>query len=74
MLFSKEINKHLLLQLKFSKLVGKVNLTEKIWGNELALNSKKVQGIFAETFLLALAIFRHQNCVSDFFQFVLLER
>ena len=45
-------------------------LGKKIWRNALALKSKKVQGIFGETFILALlspAIFRLQNCVSDFF-------
>ena len=38
--------------------------------NALALKSKKVQGIFGETFILALfssAAFRLQNHVSDFF-------
>ena len=48
-----------------SKFLGK-----KIWRNALALNSKKAQGIFEETFILALmssAVFRLQNCASDFF-------
>ena len=48
-----------------SKLPGK-----KIWRNALALKSKKVQGIFGETFILVLlssAVFRLQNPVSDFF-------
>ena len=48
-----------------SKFLGK-----KIWRNALALKSKKVQGIFGETFILALlssAVFRLQNHVSDFF-------
>ena len=48
-----------------SKFLGK-----KIWRNALALKSKKVQGIFGETFILALlssAVFRLQNRVSDFF-------
>ena len=73
----KEINrwrnvKHLLLRksdvLKTcgsSKFLGK-----KIWRNALALKSKKIQGIFGETFILALlssAVFRLQNRVSDFF-------
>ena len=38
--------------------------------NALTLKSKKVQGIFGETFILALlssAVFRLQNHVSDFF-------
>ena len=38
--------------------------------NALALKSEKVQGILGETFILALlssAVFRLQNCVSDFF-------
>ena len=55
-----------------SKFFGK-----KIWRNALALKSKKVQGIFGETFILALlssAAFRLQNCVSDFFWFALLGR
>ena len=48
-----------------SKILGK-----KIWRNALALKSKKVQGIFGKTFILALlssAVFRLQNSVSDFF-------
>ena len=43
---------------------------KKIWRNALPLKSKKVQGIFTETFILALsslAIFRLQNRVSDFY-------
>ena len=77
MLFSKEINRqryanHLLLRkthvlktCRKSKLLKK-----KIWRNALALKSKKVQGIFGKSFILALlssAVFRLQNCVSDFF-------
>ena len=64
--------KHLLLRktdvlktCRKSKFLGK-----KIWRNALALKSKKVQGIFGETFILALlssAAFRPQKCVSDFF-------
>ena len=49
----------------FSKLLGK-----KISRDALVLKSKKVQGIFEETFILALlssAVFRLQNGVSDFF-------
>ena len=45
-------------------------LGKKILKNALALNSKKVQGIFGERFILALlssAVFRLQNRVSDFF-------
>ena len=45
-------------------------LGKKIWRNKLALKSIKVQGIFGETFILALsslAVFRLQNRVSDFF-------
>ena len=48
-----------------SKFLGK-----KIWRNALALKSKKLQGIFGKTFILALLssdVFRLQNCVSDFF-------
>ena len=41
-------------------------LEKKIWRNTLDLKSKKVQGIFGETFILALVI-RLQNRVSDFF-------
>ena len=43
---------------------------KKIWRNALPLKSKKVQGIFLETFILALsslAVFRLQNRVSDSF-------
>ena len=45
-------------------------LGKKIWRNAVALKSKNVQGMFGETFLLALlclADFRLQNIVSDFF-------
>ena len=45
-------------------------LEKKIWRNAQALKSKKVQGIFGKTFILALlssAVFRLQNRVSDFF-------
>ena len=48
-----------------SKFLGK-----KIWGNSLPVKSKKVQGIFGETFILALsssAVFCLQKRVSDFF-------
>ena len=44
-------------------------LGKKIWRNALALKSKKVQGIFGETFILVLsssAVFGLQN-LSDFF-------
>ena len=58
-------------KLSFSKLVGKSTfLGEKIRRNELALKSKKVQGIFKKTFILALfslAVSHLQNGVSDFF-------
>ena len=67
-----DVFKHLLLRktdvlktCRKSKFLGK-----KIWRNALALKSKKVQGIFGENFILALissAVFRLQNCVSDFF-------
>ena len=55
-----------------SKFRGK-----KIRRNALDLKSKKVQGIFRKTFILALlssAVFSLQNRVSDFFQFVLFGR
>ena len=67
-----DVFKHLLLRktdvlktCRKSKFLGK-----KIWRNALALKSKKVQGIFGETFILALlssAVFRLKNRVSDFF-------
>ena len=47
-----------------SKQFGK-----KIRRNALALKRKKIQGMFAETFILALlssAVFRLQNHVSDY--------
>ena len=56
----------------FSKLVRKVNFLERKF-EEIsfeALKSKKVQGIFGETFILSLlssAVFRLQNRISDFF-------
>ena len=67
-----DVFKHLLLRnTNFSKLVGKVNFSEKnIWRNALDLKSKKVQGIFGKTFILAvlsLAVFRLQNRVLYFF-------
>ena len=67
-----DVFKHLLLRnTDFSKLVGKVNFSEKnIWRNALDLKSKKVQGIFGKTFILAvlsLAVFRLQNRVLYFF-------
>ena len=50
-------------------------LGKKIWRNTRALKSKKVQGIFAETFILALlssAFFRLQICfarkIKSFYQ------
>ena len=55
-----------------SKFLGK-----KIWRNALALNTKNVQGIFGEKFILALlssAVFCLQNRVSDFFFFIGLAR
>ena len=42
---------------------------KKIRRNALALKRKKIQGMFAETFILALlssAVFRLQNHVSDY--------
>ena len=67
-----DVFKHLLLRktdvlktCRKSKFLGK-----KIWRNALALKSKKVQGIFGETFILALlssAAFLLQDCVPDFF-------
>ena len=61
-------------------LLGKTNVLEtcwkskflgtKIWRNALALKGKKVQSRLRKTFILALlssAVFRQQNCVSDFF-------
>ena len=56
-------------QLMFSKLVGKVNFLERKFEEfALGLKSKKVQGIFGETFISALvssAVFCLQNRVSD---------
>ena len=54
-------------QLAFSKLVGKVNFTEKKFEQ---IDEQKVQSIFGETFILASlssAAFRLQKRVSDFF-------
>ena len=61
-----DVFKHLLLRktdvlktCRKSKFLGK-----KIWRNALALKSKKVQGIFGETFILALfssSVFRLQK-------------
>ena len=52
-------------------------LREKIWTNALTLKSKKVQGIFGDTFILALlssANFRLQKHVLDSFRYDLLGR
>ena len=67
-----DVFKHLLLRktdvlitFRKSEFLGK-----KIWGNALALKSKKVQGLFGKTVILALlpsAVFRLQKRVSDFF-------
>ena len=67
-----DVFKHLLLRktdvlktYRKSEFLGK-----KIWKNALALKSKKIQGIFGKTFILALLSsddFRLQNLVSDFF-------
>ena len=54
-------------KLTFLKLAGKVNFLEKKF--EQTLKSKKVQGVFGETFILALlssAVLHLQNNVSDF--------
>ena len=72
--FSKEINrfKHLLLRkTDVFKSCWKIKfLGKKTCRNVLVLKRKKVEGIFGETFILALfssAVFRRQNRVSDFF-------
>ena len=55
-------------KLTFSKL--RFSWKENLGRNALTLKSKKVHGIFRETFILALpssAVFRLQNTVSDFF-------
>ena len=67
-----DVFKHLLLKktdvlktCRKNKFLGK-----KIWRNAVALKSKKVQGIFGKTSILALlssAVFCLQNCVSDFY-------
>ena len=56
---------HVLKTCQKSKYLGK-----KIWRNVLALKSKKVQGIFRKTFILALlssTVSGLQNSVSDLF-------
>ena len=67
-----DVFKHLLLRkTDVLKTCRKIKfLGKKIWINAPALNSKKVQGIYGKTFVLALlslADFRLQNHVSDFF-------
>ena len=73
MFFNKEINRRNLLLKKTDVLKtcrkGKF-LGKKIWKNALALKGKKVQGIFGETFILALLsspVFRLQKRASGFF-------
>ena len=62
--------KHLLYyyeKLAFSKLQFN---REESFKKYSTFEEQKVQGIFVETFILALsssAVFRLQNCVSDFF-------
>ena len=82
MFFSKEIVKGM-SNIYYEKTdvfkTGRKNkfLRKKIQRNALTLKSQKVQGIFGETFVLALlssAILRLQNRVSDFFSFVSLGR
>ena len=53
-------------KLTFSKLKSRF-IKNKIWRNALDLKSKKVQGIFGETFILALlssAVFKIYKTVS----------
>ena len=67
-----DVFKHLLLRktdvlktCRKKKFLGK-----KISRNALALNSKKVEGIFGKTFILVFlssAVFRLENRVTDFF-------
>ena len=55
-------------KLTFSKLVEKVNFSERKFEEMHSFEEQKV--IFGETSILALlssAVFRLQNCVSDFF-------
>ena len=57
-------------KLTFSKLAGKVNFSEIKFEEMLSKLQGKIQGKFAETFILALlfsAVFGLQNHVSDFF-------
>ena len=57
-------------KLTFSKLVGKVNFSKENLKKYTSFEEEKVQGIFGETFILALlssAVIRLQNHVSDFF-------
>ena len=52
-------------------------LGKKTWSNALTLKSKKMQGIFGETLILAVsssAVFCLLKCASDFFKIVLLRR
>ena len=68
-----DVFKHLLLRkndvfktCRKCKFLGK-----KVWRNALALKSKKIQGIFGKTFILALLyspVSRLQNSVADFFE------
>ena len=67
-----DVFKHLLLgKLDVLRICWKSKfLRKKIWRTTLALISKKVQGIFGKTFILALlssVVIRLQNSVSDFF-------
>ena len=46
---------------KFDVLQISIFSEKKIWRNALALKSKKVQGIFGETFILALSSFVYET-------------
>ena len=61
--------KHLLLR-KTDVLKTSIFSEKKFEKMHLTLKSKKAEGIFGETLILALlssVVFRLQNCISDFF-------
>ena len=67
-----DVFKDLLLRKTYVLKICRKNkfLGKKTWRNALALKSKKVQGIFRKTFILALlfsTVFRLENRVSDLF-------
>ena len=88
MFFNKVINrqrnvKHFTIEINWRSQKGQVQLRDKYISRKenskkcTRFEEQKFASLFEETFILSLlssAVFRLQNRVSDFFQFVLLRR